>query len=529
MKRLLFTLVPWMVIVTAAFAQARSADVLFTHFDGVPQPAYRIGDECFVPIEALAGWGWEAELRGEFAEVRAEGKTFRVTARSIGGKRTIPLRRTLNEIGATGAWVPGTDTLEVRSPLTEITISEDRIRAAGALAMKPAVTVLDGPPRLVVDLHGASLTPDTKQNIAPNGRIIQFRPGVVRLIVEPGFLPERPSSALPAGRSFEFGIIRSAVLNDPTKPSEEGVPPTAPPQIPVQPGVLPLVVKSDTPTATVIAVETSGVVFRAPKYAKPEPTVLEITFPGLNMLLPEGFGLGTTSATASTRLSGQDTILTLTFPRAMGAELAPNSKGIVVTLFKPLVGNGKLAGKIVVVDAGHGGRDGGAKRGGFAEKNLNLGMAKYLSQYLSEAGATVILTRKTDVFVDLDVRADIANRAGADFFISCHTNSSGAGGKQRGVTTYYHGNSQVGRLLADCLQREMTKVSGIPNAGVKSDYRIYNSGFAVLRNTKMPGVLLEMGFIDNASDRKRIVTKEFQQATMKAAVQGLRVFLGDIQ
>jgi N-acetylmuramoyl-L-alanine amidase len=147
---------------------------------------------------------------------------------------------------------------------------------------------------------------------------------------------------------------------------------------------------------------------------------------------------------------------------------------------------------------------------------------------LAQAGATVIMTRRTDVFISLTARAEVANKSKADFFVSCHINDSGGPRNMAGTITFHHKGNQISRVLAECIQHEIAKVSGLANTGVWSDGKIYPvSGFSVLRNTKMPGVLIEFGFIDNAGDRKRMVTDQFQDAVAKAVVQGIKVYLGD--
>ena len=83
---------------------------------------------------------------------------------------------------------------------------------------------------------------------------------------------------------------------------------------------------------------------------------------------------------------------------------------------------------VVVIDAGHGGKDTGATRGGYKEKDINLGVVLALGQLIerNHKDVKVVYTRKSDVFVDLDKRADIANKAKANLFISVHTNSTAA-------------------------------------------------------------------------------------------------------
>ncbi|MBV6489996.1 MAG: N-acetylmuramoyl-L-alanine amidase LytC [Fimbriimonadaceae bacterium] len=213
----------------------------------------------------------------------------------------------------------------------------------------------------------------------------------------------------------------------------------------------------------------------------------------------------------------------------MGLQLAHEPDGIHLTLIKPNVGDGKLAGKVVVVDAGHGGHDTGARSPDkkLNEKDLALAIASVTAKRLSEQGATVVLTRKGDQFIALKERSEIANRNGAHFFLSVHINSNQVANSSTGGITFYHQQDPVGMLLADCIQGEIAKVSGLPNLGTWSDRRIYETGFAVLRYAKMPAVLIEMGFINNAKDRARMSTADFKEKVAGAIVQGLRAYLGD--
>jgi N-acetylmuramoyl-L-alanine amidase len=92
---------------------------------------------------------------------------------------------------------------------------------------------------------------------------------------------------------------------------------------------------------------------------------------------------------------------------------------------------------------------------------------------------------------------------------------------------FHHKQEPLGKLLAECISREVAKVSELPNMGVISDGRIYNSGFAVLRNSTMPGVLCELGFINHNKDRRRMVTADFQKKVAEAIVRGIQIYLGE--
>src|SRR4051794_29167256 len=146
----------------------------------------------------------------------------------------------------------------------------------------------------------------------------------------------------------------------------------------------------------------------------------------------------------------------------------------------------------VVVDAGHGGKDNGAlRRYGGAEKNATLDVATRLAAKLRESQFRVVMTRSSDVFVDLDERAAISNRQGNAIFVSVHFNDSGRRGI-RGFETYYH--SPVARDLAYRIQQHLMTLPGAVNRGVKT------ANFRVLRKAAYPAVLVECGFLSNRKE-----------------------------
>jgi N-acetylmuramoyl-L-alanine amidase len=390
--------------------------------------------------------------------------------------------------------------------------------------------VLSDPNRVVLDLEGARLDAKTKLDLDNRVRATQHRPNTVRLVFETGFIAEAPQleedvvrelnlemsaakTVVIKGEGDEVGVIRLDGGHN-----EEQVPPKDEP---------PLKVTIEGPSATMISLPVPGI--KNPTFRKTDPLVLEVTVPGVGIQIPENFRLGTEAvASVQSRFEGEDTILTFFLTRPMGAEVWADADGLQIQLLKFNSGNGKLAGKIVVVDPGHGGHDRGCHTDGVSEKELTLKIGKLLAAELSAQGATVIMTRKTDVFVGLNERAAIAVRNKADFFIAVHINSNGKANSTSGTITFYHKNKANSRTLAECLQREIGKVNELPDIGVWSDQRIYKSGFAVLRgSSQIPGVLLELGFMNHYRDRARMVQPDFHQDVAKAVVKGLKVYLGD--
>ena len=215
----------------------------------------------------------------------------------------------------------------------------------------------------------------------------------------------------------------------------------------------------------------------------------------------------------------------------------------------------------LVIDAGHGGHDAGAVGSFSKEKNINLSVALAFGRYVERncPDVKVIYTRKTDVFVTLHGRADIANKAKADLFMSIHTNSLPAGHISRGMETYtlgmhraadnlevakrenevilqekdyrerYQGfdpnssesyiifefmqdnNMQRSVDLAKLVQKHTCSIANRPNKGVKQ------AGFLVLRETSMPSCLIELGFI-STPDEERMLNNETSVENMARGI-----------
>jgi N-acetylmuramoyl-L-alanine amidase len=153
---------------------------------------------------------------------------------------------------------------------------------------------------------------------------------------------------------------------------------------------------------------------------------------------------------------------------------------------------------LVILDGGHGGTDSGAVGQGFLEKERALTLTKLVEKELVSQGIRVKLTRSADVFVTLSDRAKMANKEGATLFVSFHLNSGGGTGYESFThTSRSKGSVKLQNLLHDNAM-EVLKPLGFKDRGKK------NANYAVLRETKMPAVLTENGFIDNAKDMSEI-------------------------
>lgn len=170
----------------------------------------------------------------------------------------------------------------------------------------------------------------------------------------------------------------------------------------------------------------------------------------------------------------------------------------------------------VVIDAGHGGVDGGTVGGDVIEKDINLSVALKMKAILEENDVEVILTRSSDADVSLSERTTAANQANADFFISVHCN-------------YYEGDSSIAGLECYYRSPEATEskafAESIIKAAASSDDIIVRDakteGYYVLNHTQMPAVLVEMGFLSNYSECQKLASSEYQDILSEKLVEGI--------
>jgi len=171
-----------------------------------------------------------------------------------------------------------------------------------------------------------------------------------------------------------------------------------------------------------------------------------------------------------------------------------------------------LSRKIIVVDAGHGGWDPGMVSGKVHEKDINLEIAKKLQVFLEQGGATVIVTRLEDEALanrkvgDMQARRLIANTSKADIFVSIHQNSYKSA-NVKGFQVFYFNESDNSKKLAVCIQDRMKE---FVNPGNKHSSRA-NKNYYVLKETVMPAVLVECGFLTNSGERGMLGTGEYQE------------------
>ena len=175
----------------------------------------------------------------------------------------------------------------------------------------------------------------------------------------------------------------------------------------------------------------------------------------------------------------------------------------------------------VVIDPGHGGPDSGAVGiGGLRETDVVLDVSKIVTNILNKKGVKVKMTRTNEIDLDLAPRVKIANNTKADIFVSIHANASV--GKKRninGLETFYY-SGWKGRLLAEKIQKQITKVSpGSPDRGVR------RGRYFVIKQTNMPAVLVEIGFVTGKLDGTRLSKDMHRERVAYAIARGILEYL----
>jgi len=194
---------------------------------------------------------------------------------------------------------------------------------------------------------------------------------------------------------------------------------------------------------------------------------------------------------------------------------------------------------LVVLDAGHGGHDGGAVAGGTLEKKLTLELTLKLRDELIAHGLRVKMTRDRDVFLPLEERAAIADRCGADAFVSLHLNTS-ANAEVSGIETYFTEKKSLaaqralqaklslsggsvkderGRWLAESLQRHACLATKAGDRGIKE------RSYAVISQTQVPAALIECGFLTHEKEAARLKKTDYQKQLIQGITTGITQFL----
>lgn len=199
-----------------------------------------------------------------------------------------------------------------------------------------------------------------------------------------------------------------------------------------------------------------------------------------------------------------------------------------------------LDNRIIVIDPGHGGIDGGTNFGDILEKDINLAVGLKLKDLLIKKGATVVMTREIDESLDdhivgngsrhredLNARLRIINESKADLFMSIHVNYN-KNEKRLGPMVLYHSNSEEGKYLAEHMQVYLNDITTYKRMNITVKHSVMSGNYYIAGNTKIPGIIIEIGFLSNEIDRKLLLDTEHQNEIIEQITKGIISYFIDL-
>jgi len=532
--------------------------------------------QVMAPVDAvvLMGAKFQANPGGTVTITAAGGKTVTLPYTSVAGRCCVPFQRAAEALGGTADWQPDSETLTVRARLQVVRQNFNQLSIYTSYPVYYSVRRINSPERLYVDLYGLDLGSAPANVPAEGGDITQIRSGqinpqTVRITVDlKGAVPFQVLSGIQTNQvkvalSGSVAPVQSAQVNSAPPP------PVISPAHQAQSGDAVTITAVDykvvSPALTQIEVTTSGPAkYRTETLNSPNRLAFDLAgavvdqgvktaqsldnsvikairvgrlltpqtkFGRVVLDLSRMVGFSVDSRSADDGGAGMTyTLNVITTSPSVPVATVPQA-GPINPYPVSIPTNTSLAGKIIVIDPGHGGKDTGGEAGlrpDFYEKNITLAIGLRLRDVLTRSGATVIMTRTDDSFPALESRPQLANQHHADYFISIHADDSAIGRNTlAGTTIYFHAQNSLCRLMAADIGRRVSETSGISYNGVKSDTIRFRTGFAVLRESDMPAVLVETGYMNNDNDLAKLRDDGAQQRIAVGITAGLRDFIAD--
>jgi N-acetylmuramoyl-L-alanine amidase CwlD len=199
------------------------------------------------------------------------------------------------------------------------------------------------------------------------------------------------------------------------------------------------------------------------------------------------------------------------------SKLAGTAKNGKTAIAMPPLNRRPKLNRAIVIDPGHGGKDPGAlSRSWGHEKKIVLDISKALRDILAKRGYRVRLTREKDTFLPLKARTKLATKQNANLFISIHANAFSSR-RVSGIETFY--SDTKSRRLASTVHKQLIRATKAKDRGVR------HAPFRVLNDTKVPAILIEVGFMTNPKEAKKLATKTYQRQIATAIAKGVEGYL----
>ncbi|MBI3975828.1 MAG: N-acetylmuramoyl-L-alanine amidase [Armatimonadetes bacterium] len=462
--------------------------------------------------------------------------------------RDIPFVPAQAIFGLLGAWVRYEEEeaiLRVSSIVGAVAVQ----RAAGTLRLiarasgpvQAETRHLTNPERVVIDLRDAVFRlPDQEMPINEAGvarvRIAQFqtKPAITRIVLDLA----QPVDVRVADSATSFDLTmevrpRGQAARAPTSVAQAGPPPppagdpgalpTPPPPGAAPPSaeslkIMQVRVEQTTGTTRVLVDGTATMQYVVRELVDPDRLVVDVmdaVFIPVKQEIPVNSAVVENVRAAQFQADPDIARVVVTLKRKAAYTITADDGGSVLVI---AVTDAPLRGHAVVIDPGHGGKDPGAiGPTGLMEKHVTLDIGLRVRRLLVEDGIRVIMTRESDLFIELADRPRIGRERGGTVFVSLHANAS-TRTAVNGAETYYL--TPLSLSLAQMIQDELTRTLALPSRGIKT------ANFLVLRdNATMPTVLVEVAFISHPQEEARLREEAFRERIAAAVARGITRFL----
>lgn len=522
------------IISIGASADSVPARILLGTREAViaPQAVYD-GTHVLAPLGIVKSLGAsyvESQDEGKVTLIGAIGQSGDVETVKVDGNTMLPMDKVMDLIGGEANWDNTAHTLTLLALVKSVEFVDDTLKINCSFPVSCSARRLDN--KLIIDIAGAKIGTEAREvyvgtPVVAKARLGEPSPATARVVLDlmktagGKFLSDPVSSKI----AFKVGEdlpdpASQARTDDTSKPASQTY-------------AINSVKLDSTDNAKfniVISTTSKG---SANASFSMNPPQLIVSLPGA--LLPDSIGdIGNHPLLKAARCSQvskspASAKITLDLARILVYSVNVTDSQIVISVQPPYHSGGSIADKLIVIDAGHGGKDRGAHYGDVQEKYMNLSIARALADALQNEGAKTILTRSGDYYIGLPDRPGVAKSNKADFFISLHCNSNIRQDSASGIETYYHMKETSPLLLANAIHDSICSITGMCDRKARSDRSLYSSGLAVLRGlegTNIPGVLVECGYINHSSDRSKLQSVGYQAQLAQAVVKGLKEYIG---
>ena len=490
-----------------------------------PTPVFD-GTQVLAPAGVLERLGATVDYsNGETKITAASGQSGVVEPIDVDGRPMLPMDKVMEIVGGEQTWNAKSRTLTLLAHLESVEFESDTLKINCSFPVRASVKQWNG--KLIVDVVGAKLVSEAKEVYigAPaveRARLGQLNTTTARVVMD---------LTKATGYELETKDAAAQIL---LKVADNLIPvPAASPLPSISAATSASVTVTGVSVQTVddksfdVVISTSGRAHTSNDFS--------VTPPRIVLGMPKSRIGESCTVTGSHSLVKPELIktaagvkLTLALTKPLDYTVETTGTAIIVHV-RPLQGSGgTLAGKFVVIDPGHGGKQIGASAGGVMEKTVNVRIAKDLAAALAKHGARTAFSHDTDVLIEQSDRARVAIDRGADFFISIHCNSSMVPGSATGIETYYHKQEPSPKTMAYLIHDGVCKYTGMCDRLARSDSKLYSIGLGVLRKLSgsgIPGILLECGYINNSSDRAKLLNADHRKKLANGIVTGLKAYV----